>query len=144
MTNSDPYRAPADASDEPQVETGDRENLRNVATYHRYVIFCILANIAVWVVGKLALDQFAGNEGGTIVARLAVIVVAIVVVIETMSCVFKLSSALKTGTAGFNAFAMIIPCLSIIVLLILSQQATNYLKQRGIKVGILGANPASI
>jgi hypothetical protein len=39
---------------------------------------------------------------------------------------------------------MIVPCISLITLLVVNQKATTYLQQHGVKVGLLGASPNSI
>jgi len=39
---------------------------------------------------------------------------------------------------------MIVPCISLIVLLVINQKATSYLQQNGVRVGFFGANPNSI
>ena len=57
--------------------------------------------------------------------------------------VFRLSKALKLSLVLY-AILMFIPCVSLIVLLSLSGKATVLLRQAGIKVGLLGADPHSI
>ena len=44
------------------------------------------------------------------------------------------------GLAIFYAILMIVPCISLIMLLVVNQQATGFLKGHGIDVGLMGAN----
>ncbi len=136
MTDDSPYRAPADVDDTPKL---GREHLRDVATGQRNVILCLLANIALTLGSRATAAAVGGGAGAALVA-----IVALGVVVAMIFCVYRLTSALKMGAPAAYAVAMIIPCVSLIVLLILSQKATGYLQKNGIKVGLLGANPNSI
>lgn len=54
--------------------------------------------------------------------------------------VFRICKALETGTVPtvFLILSQFIPCISLIVLVILNQMATNKLQQAGYKVGLMG------
>lgn len=134
VTDDSPYRSPADVDDTPKL---GREHLKDVATGQRNVIFCLLANMTLGANATAA--AIGGVAGAALVAIVALGLVAVM-----MFCVHRLSSALEIGAPAAYAFAMIIPCGSLIVLLILSQTATSYLQDNGVKVGLLGANPDSI
>ena len=51
---------------------------------------------------------------------------------------------LSTGAAVACAILMIIPFAGLITLLVINQKATKYLQGRGVRVGLLGANPNNI
>lgn len=124
----DPY-SPADAA---------REGLRRVAKYQRWVLYALLANIAVnigaFAVGGLSPLLFA-----------LVMAVAVAVVAFTIAAVFALArEVFDPGTAVLCAFSMFFPCISLVVLLVVNQKATGYLQRHGVRVGLMGADPNRI
>jgi hypothetical protein len=46
--------------------------------------------------------------------------------------------------ATLCAILMIVPCISLLTLLVVNGKATAYLQQNGIRVGFMGANPNAI
>jgi len=67
----------------------------------------------------------------------------LVVLYFMISSVSKLAKALGHSEILY-AILMFIPFVSLIILLILSGKATTRLKEAGIRVGLLGADPKSI
>ena len=62
-----------------------------------------------------------------------------------MVAVFLLANELyNTGIGVLCAILMIVPCISLITLLVVNGKATSFLQQHGIKVGFMGANPNTI
>ena len=50
----------------------------------------------------------------------------------------------STFVAVLYALTMIAPCLSLVMLFVINQKATSFLRMRGIKVGFMGADPENI
>ncbi len=60
--------------------------------------------------------------------------------------VYQLASALGSGTVTcvLYVIGMLIPFVSLIILLVVNQKATNLLKHHGIKVGLMGPQLADL
>jgi hypothetical protein len=117
---------------------GDRERLRRIARYQRWVMLALVSNIAVYV---LAVST---QKLGPIVA-LVVLLAALAVVVFTMTSTFLLGmESFGTGLAVLFTVLMCVPCVSLIMLLVLNNKATSLLQQGGLKVGFLGIDPRSI
>ena len=54
--------------------------------------------------------------------------------------IYQLAAALKETSPWLFVLLGIIPCISLIALLMINSRATSALKSRGIRVGLLGAN----
>jgi hypothetical protein len=128
-----PYKPPAYEAPEP-----GRQPVRLVAKYQRWVIFALLGNI---VANILAI----ATAGQDLPVRLVVVVLALAAVVFGMAAIFLLTKQLMNAVFGVVfAIAMILPCISLIVLLLVNQKATAYLQSNGVRVGFLGVNPDSI
>jgi len=67
------------------------------------------------------------------------------VALFAMVAIFLVANELThVVVAGLCTLLMIVPCISLITLLVVNQMATSYLQQRGVKVGFMGANPNQI
>lgn len=135
---SNPYQSPQFAT--PTVAMGgDREKLRRVAKYQQWVINALAVNIAINIVAVVA----RGHQ--SIALSLGMLAVAVSVAVFAMVAIFLLARELyHIGIAVVCAILMIVPCISLIVLLVVNGKATAYLQQHGIKVGFLGTNPNTI
>jgi len=72
-------------------------------------------------------------------------VLALGVAVFAMIAVFLLAKEVINAVAGvFCAILMIVPCISLLVLLVVNQRATSRLQDNGVRVGFLGADPNSI
>ena len=145
---SNPYQSPQAYGQPPYgPQPGypggeDREKMRSVARYQRYVMFALLANIGLNV-GSFAIQGVAG--GGNLGLAVAILAAALVVALFSIVAMFLLANALHNPVVGvLCAILMIIPCISLITLLVINQQATSYLTTRGVKVGFMGVDPNSI
>ena len=137
---SNPYQAPqfADQPTSPFAPGIDREKLRRVAKYQQWVLYALLANIAMNIV-SLAARQ------ADLPLRMGILVVALAVAVFAMVAIFLLANDLyNTGIGVLCALLMIVPCISLITLLVVNGKATTFLQQNGVKVGFMGANPNSI
>lgn len=81
---------------------------------------------------------------GIEVVGLLMVVLLIAAAIAQVFCVFRLTAALRVGEPTLFALGVFVPCLSLILLLLLSQWATKHLQSHGLTVGLLGVNPKSI
>lgn len=135
---SNPYQSPESLSfGNPPVEQ-QRDFLRQVARYQQWVIFALAANVIVNILSMVTRNQ-------DLEIRLVITVVAVSVVIFSMVSMFLLASRVYgIGTAILCTILMLVPCVSLITLLVVNQKATGILQAAGIKVGIVGANPNSI
>jgi hypothetical protein len=133
---SNPYQSPEFAgSAAPAPE--DREKLRRVARYQQWVLYALLSNILLNIV-VLAVKGGGSQASGNLLA----IVLGVPVVLFGMYAIFMLARELYSVAAGIVcAVLMIVPCISLLTLLVDNGKATTYLQSRGIKVGLMGANP---
>jgi hypothetical protein len=72
------------------------------------------------------------------------LVVLLGVLVATAVTAYQLTSAMGSGPPIAWAIAMFLPCVSIIVLLVLSSKAQSWCKRYGVKVGLLGPTKESI
>jgi hypothetical protein len=76
---------------------------------------------------------------------LAIGVAALAIVGCSMVAIFLLANELyHTAIAVLCVLLIIVPCISLITLLIVNGKATGFLQQHGIKVGFMGVNPNTI
>ena len=108
----------------------NRKDLRDIATYQRAVLLCILVSIIA--VGS----QFALPPTLRVFLALGMLVTSVV------SSVFVFLLAVKVYSLGVGialALVTLIPCIGLIALLIINAKATSTLKENGIRVGLMGA-----
>ena len=143
---SNPYQSPQPYAYGPQTGMPggqDREKMRSVARYQRLVIYALLANIGLNIVSFATQGAMAG-QGGMIIA-LAILAGALAVIAFSITSMFLLANTLHNPAIGvLCAILMIIPCVALITLLVINQQATTFLTTRGVKVGFMGVDPNSI
>jgi hypothetical protein len=139
---SNPYQAPQFPDNMAPQAAGagvDREKLRRVARYQQWVLYSLLANIA-FNVGAMGLR----GQGNSAIA-IGIFAAALIIIVLTMVSIALLASELyNVGIAVLCAILMIVPCVSLITLLIVNGKATTFLQQHGIKVGFMGTNPDTI
>jgi hypothetical protein len=136
---SNPYESPQFAGNVP-AQSGDRDKLRRVARYQQWVLYALLGNIGVNV-------AVLGDKGGGFEAtgNLLAIVLGLPIVGFAMFAIFMLAREVYNVAAGIVcAILMIVPCISLLTLLVVNGKATSYLQARGVKVGLMGANPELI
>lgn len=133
--DDNPFRAPESDLRVEGVLSGTREDLRSVATYQRWLLLCILVYLG-GAIGRFAVPPEI---------QILVIVPAIIAALVGTVFVFLLSTKVYGTLQGvLLAILTLVPCLGLIVLLMINSKATNVLKANGIKVGLLGANPANV
>jgi hypothetical protein len=138
---SNPYQSPQFAGQPmlPRTAGGDRDKLRRVARYQQWVLYALLANICINV------GSFAARQSNDPLTNLVVLGLLLSIAIISMAAVFLLAKELYSAVIGvLCAVLMILPCISLITLLIVNGKATSFLQQHGIKVGFMGTNPNTI
>jgi hypothetical protein len=134
---SNPYESPQFVG-KAIVAEPEREKMRRVANRQQFVLYALLANIVI----NVALIALGDQRGP---AKLIVVILAISIVIATMIAAFMLATELYNVIIGVVcALLMPVPCIALLTLLIINGKATNYLQQRGVKVGFMGVNPNTI
>ncbi len=101
-----------------------------VAKAQKNLLLSVLASIV-----SNGLFNVAGDTAG---AQLIAALVVLAILAFNIWCVYRLCKALDKGPVLW-IIAMFIPLINLICLLVLNQQATRHLKDRGIKVGLMGA-----
>jgi hypothetical protein len=130
-----PYQSPMSEDRVVGVNSGSREDLRNVAKYQRGILFCILFNII------FILSRFFLPPGLQILLYIAI------GILDVAGTVFVFMLAMKVYSTGLGivlGVLTLIPCVGLIVLLIVNGKATSVLQANGISVGLLGADPSTI
>jgi hypothetical protein len=133
--SENPYEPPPIDAQVVGVRSGNREDLRSVARYQKGILVCIL----VYFVAVLC--QFL------IPPELQPLIAIGVLFLGLVATVFVFLLAMKVYSPGVGILLGIltmVPCLGLITLLMVNGKATTILKQNGIRVGLLGANPSDV
>ncbi|HUE71023.1 MAG TPA: hypothetical protein VMP01_09050 [Pirellulaceae bacterium] len=142
--STNPYQSPQVVSEPVSTyqQGSDREKLRRVAKYQKWVIYALLVNIVMNIaLNGVAMSARQPGTAANLLILLAVLVVALVIAAITMVAVFMLANEVYSAASGvLCAILMLIPCVSLITLLVLNSRATSVLQQGGVKVGLMGAN----
>jgi hypothetical protein len=134
MTN--PYQPPATDGLPPASPAGvDLVALRRIATYQRFIILAILAQI----VGAIA---FASMPPA--LQLLGRIIFVLIGIGSAVASVLLANALYGVVVAVFCTLLMFIPLVNLLTLLVLSQGATSRVRKAGYKVGFLGAKPDDI
>ena len=137
MSDHNPFDTPKMSAEPPRPTGSNREHLIKVARAQRHVLFVVLAYLCLIPVNVVA-GQFEPLQIVGPIFGLGVMLAGAVTV-------FHLVSLFRGKVAAvFYVIGLLIPCLGLILLLVISSEATNILKANGIKVGLLGADPDSI
>ena len=126
-----PFRPPV-AEPAPAPAATASADLRAIAVNQKGVLWCILGGFAAGVTATVMKDSPLAIFAG--LAYIGVVIASVVYV-------YRLAAALHGTTAGVVlALLTLVPCLGLVVLLVLSQQAIGRLQTAGIKVGLMGAD----
>lgn len=130
-----PFENPPSLPPVVGVKGGTREDLRKVAVYQRGIVFSILVYLASALAGMVLPEA------------LAIVLGIIGIGAMIAGAVFTIILGLKvysTGVGILLGILSLVPLVGLIVLLVVSNKATGILRQNGIRVGLLGANPSGI
>lgn len=121
-----------------------KERLRRTARYQRWVLLALLANILTVVVVLAGVFELA---------KIPSAVIRILGIVRLPICIF-MTLAIVLLAKQFWSFVVVVICgllmwvpvpgVSLVMLLIVNAKATKFLREYGIKVGLLGANYKSI
>jgi len=133
---SNPYESPQFVGQASEAGPADREYLRRVARRQRWVLYALLAQIAAYaLVIFLLAAGFPGLAQG-------ISYLSLLVALFGMIAVFFLAKEfMHIVVAVICTVLMLLPCISLLTLLIINGRATKLLQQHGVKVGLMGANP---
>lgn len=132
-----PYQPPAAAAAPGGLLPTDREKLRDVAKFQRYINLVILANFGAGGLMRVLREVPGGNLISGLFA-LGVILAGAVFAVQMARALYS------TGVAVVCAILLLIPCVGLLALLVLNNRATARLSAAGLKVGLLGAEPSEV
>jgi len=119
------------------IAPADRDRLREVARLQRYINLVVLAYFSAGALTRAVAEV----PGGPILAG----VVAVAVILTGAVFAVQMARALySTAVAVVCAILLLIPCVGLLTLLLLNGRATQRLTAAGLKVGLLGADPAEV
>jgi DNA-directed RNA polymerase subunit RPC12/RpoP len=132
------FREPREPEEHREARSGRRRSgdelsvadLRQVATYQRGVLLCIL------LYGGLVLAQFGLPPD----LRIFLLIPAAPVGIAAAVFVFLMSMKVYKSAGIALAILTFVPCLGLLILLVVNQKATSVLQEHGYQVGFLGAS----
>ena len=111
MNDSNPFQAPSSIPQNKQ----DDQKVRRVATAQRMVLLALLANIGVNVASYVI-------GGQSVVVQVVFLAAALAVVGFVIFAMYNLAKELNSqGLAIFYAILMIVPCVSLIMLLVVNR-----------------------
>lgn len=140
MATHNPY-APPGVREVTLAPSTDRSELRKIATAQRQVNIAALLYLLL-VPGNIGLSNVTDGAPWT---RIVIGVMALSVFTFGAVSVYKLAAIFRGKiVAVVHAIGLLVPLLGLLLLLSNSQQATKILRENGIRVGLLGANPNSI
>jgi len=139
MSTENPYAAPTTATTlAPDV---GRDRLRKIATAQRQTNLAVLFYLCL-IPLNIALSTVAN---GAPWAAIILGVAALAVLVFGAVSVYSLASQFRGKiVAVVYVLGLLVPLLGLILLISISSKATTILKDNGIKVGLLGANPSTI
>jgi hypothetical protein len=129
-----PYQPPQAAAGAVPA-TVDRAKLRNVAKYQRYINLVVLGYFGT---GAFSTQVTPELRGILAVLVLVVIVAGVWFAVQMARALYGTAIAIVCGLLLF------VPCVGLITLLVLNNRATHQLRAAGLKVGLLGADPADV
>jgi hypothetical protein len=118
-----------------------------VAVLYRRLVVLVGAQLPGSCLGQGLMGAVAAQEGAQIVAMILSLLVLLAALAITVGCAvtaYQLTREMGSSVAWLWAVGMLAPCVSVIVLLALSQVAQSWCRERGIKVGLLGPTKESI
>ena len=119
------------------------ESVERMARLYRRLVLLVGAQILLGCLAQVP----AATQEDTVVVGLLVILLTLPllgVLVANAVTAYQLTSQLQLGLPILWAFGMFIPCISIVILLVLSMKAQEWCRRYGIKVGLLGPTKESM
>jgi hypothetical protein len=130
-TDENPYAPPRSADVAFGVKSGRREDLKTIALAQKSIFVCILLQI----LGFTA--QFAAPLEYRLPILIAIMAVNIIAVASVLLLAIKVYNVV---TGVILCLGAMVPCISLLVLLVVNSKTTSILQQNGHRVGLLGAD----
>ena len=128
-------------SDQPPIvgiESVSREDLKRVARYQKWIIFCILyqlISVFVLLAGALGQSTFVVAIGWYLS-----LFGGLILLVPLTFFVFLLAiKVFSTGIGILLGLLWLVPYFGLLVLLFINVRATRVLRENGIRVGLFGA-----
>jgi predicted RNA-binding Zn-ribbon protein involved in translation (DUF1610 family) len=122
---------------------GKKAAIRSIATLQKYLLMSILVIILAYA-AFFALGRPRGGPGPDAQVNPMSLILSLVVLVASLACaVLSVMLAYKlygTGGAILVFVLQFIPCVSLVTLLRVNSKATNFLRDKGVTVGFLGAD----
>ena len=132
----------------PSLEGGCTSCTRRVGKAFRGLLICFGLQQAAALLSNLlpAADQMARGGGAALYLLLGLAFLVTIVVSSIMTCVqmYRLASGMGSKSPLAWVLGMLLPVVSLLCLLAINSQATTWLQQRGLKVGLLGPSDADL
>jgi hypothetical protein len=128
--------------------TATRDEVLAVASAQKLVLWTLLTSILIGVASQaisIGLQQQQLDRQAMLVVGLAIMAVGFGLIVIQIIAVVRLCLALHEGWATIiYVILQFVPCLSLIMLLFLNGRATAFLKNNGVRVGLMGASRADL
>jgi GYF domain 2 len=113
-----------------------------VASHYRRLV--LLVGVLMLMGGALQASTLAGPSAVATALALVVLLAAFGVSIAMAITVYRLMSLLEDGVPALWAIATLVPVVSLLILLVISQKTQAWCRRHDIYVGLLGPAKASI
>ena len=133
--------------------THSTADLRQVAWFQKVLILCMLGQVLIWI-GHIAFYALAaGGPAGPGGVKPAAdfdplyVTLAITGLLGVVGAVFVVLIGLKTSGPAVGVLMgllTLVPCLSLIIIVVVNTQATGVLQRNGVRVGLIGARMSDI
>jgi hypothetical protein len=117
-----------------------------VAVLYRRIVLLVGGQMLAGCFGQVMAGGADAGGAGALLAMVGLLVLVGALVFGVMCAIatFQLMRELGSPVPWLWGVAIFVPCVSIIVLLVLSSRAQAWCKERGIEVGLLGPTKESI
>jgi hypothetical protein len=128
------------------VPVKSKQDLREIARFQQFVLYGILANILaimlIFTGPQILVTIFPGAlRNSPPVILLSLQIFYLTVALAVLVAAILLGTKVYHPVVGaFLGMFTLVPCLGLLILLLMNQRATTMLQQRGIRVGLMGAN----
>ena len=137
---NNPFEAPN--SEVVGVISGQKDDLRKVATYQRGIMLCILGTFFI-VFGNVTASQVP-DMVVMIQAILSILYLLILIAGAVLVVMMSIKVYEQLWVGILLGLLTMVPCIGLLFLLVVNQKATKVLRANGVRVGLLGGNPNDV
>ena len=139
--SQNPYQAPGASGQFVGIRNQSIQALRSVATAQKGLIFSILAYlIALAIMIVIAVVMRSDPSTGFVLLIIPRLVYAVAAISAFVFTIMLAVQVMHPVAGVLVALLTCVPCLGLIVLVAINQQAISILKRNGIQVGFFGAD----